>query len=492
MTEDKAKILFERRHQKLKDKADIWKLIHQSYKGGVDYINKDNLFQYTIEDNKRYTQRLKRADYTNHTQMLINMIAGFINVKKVKRDIDPKYSYIENDVYKGKTLQSLMDMVVVECLKSTCGLLIDSPSTIDGLTEADRIANNLHPFVVFYNYTRIEDFDIDDNGELLWIKLNNSYIDKSDPYSSPVEKKIVRLWTRTYYQDIEEVKDENSNTTYIAYEEIPHSIGKVPFIFTNPRDIDDDFIADSIFEDIAIKSRKIFNMSSWLDESLAASSFKMMFVPYENADDLAAITQIFTGVGGSGLADSPAVFFKQGTQKPFFDGPAISDNIDNYIKSMALAAEDILNKFGLKSESKGSWESGVAKSIDFSKTEAILKSISKQLEETEKKIIYFCGLWEGKEIKAEIAYSYEYEKQDIEKELLRLQTAFIIPYDEVQKQAYKEMLSLIFPNADAKTIKALEAAIDKPTVSKPFREKINGEKTPENNEQSEDFKEVIE
>ena len=155
-------------------------------------------------------------------------------------------------------------------------------------------------------------------------------------------------------------------------------------LFGNCRDVDDDYICDSPFEDVAIKSRKIFNIASWCDETLAGSSFQVLFFPYETQTDVEQITTLFDPAQG-GIADLPVIPFKSTTQRPGFDGPRL-DHIDKYITMMNFYTEEILAKFGFKRESKGSWESGVAKSIDFEKTESFLRTISLQLQDVERKI----------------------------------------------------------------------------------------------------------
>lgn len=451
---DKAEILFKRRNKKLKDKYEIWKLVYQAYKGGLDFINSENLVQWRLEDNQRYKDRLKRADYTNHTQQLIDMLIGFIYAKPVKREIEDKYSYIFDSIYKNKSIDSLMNTVSTNCLKSTVGILVDSPEINDDLSEADRTKNGLNPYCVFYEPFQICDYEIDDKGELIWILLDNSYIDSSDPYTEPQEIRIKRLWTRNYYQDVQEFKDNNNETIYDIGDEINHNLGIVPFIFVNAKDIDDDYITDSPFEDIALKSRTIFNISSWCDETLAGTAFQVLFMPYETQQDMEVISNLFSMQKG-GVGDLACIPFKAGSQPPTFGGTVV--DIEKYMNRIKHHTDEILLKFGIKSESKGYWnESGVAKSIDFSKTESFLKSVSLQLEETEKRIIYLCSLWEGKEIKATIEYSRDYEKPDIQSELNKLMMLFTFPSDEIKMKAYIEAVNLLFPKLTADEIDVMK------------------------------------
>lgn len=444
MEDNIAKVLATRQHEEIKNKMNVWNLIYDAYKGGDSFITKDNLFQYRIEDNMRFNQRLKRADYTNHTATLIDMIVGFIYSNAVSRDIPEKYSYIKNNIYKGKSIQSFMNMVATSCLKSTVGILVDSPKfEID--TEAERIANDLNPYVVFYHPSKICDFEEDDKGNLEWIILDNSHLDKTDPKAIPEQKIIKRLWTKEYYQDIETVKSNGNKKEFVLHEEVSHDLGEIPFIFVNSRDIDGNNITDSPFEDIVLKSRTIFNINSWATEVLASSSFQLLLFPYENQNDLDNIAATFDPSSG-GIGDLPVVPFKALSQRPSFEAPDI--DLNKFIEMVNHLSSEILSKFGMKPDEKGSWESGVAKSISYHKTEAILRSISIQLENAEKEIIRLCGLYEGTEIPGEIEYSLMYEKNDIEKELSRLERLFKIPSQNIKDKATREMIKLSFPTME--------------------------------------------
>ena len=454
---DIAKLLATRRHERLKEKDDIWKLIYQSYVGGIKYINEENLFQYRIEDGYRYTQRLKRADYTNHVAQLIDMLTGFIFAKEVKREIDEPYSYILNSIHKGKSLQSLMNMVASNCLKSTVGILVDSPKIDTEMSQADRKVNKINPYVVYYSYNQICDYEIDDNGELEWIILDNSFVDKTDPLKPEELKQIKRLWTKTYYQDITVIKDSTDNK-YQLGEMVEHNLDKVPFIFINCKDVDEDYVCDSPFEDIAIKSRKVFNIASWTDEVLAGSSFQVLFMPYTDQSDIDIINALFDPQQG-GIGDLPVIQFKTGNQPPFFAGPHL-DNIDKHISLMEFYTDEILAKFGLKREEKGLYQSGVAKSLDFDKTEAFLRTVSEQLEQTERKIIELCGLYEGKEIPSTIEYAKDYEKEEITEALNNLSMAFTIPSKTVQTKAQLEIAKTLFPEMEDKELKIIEQELN--------------------------------
>lgn len=359
------------------------------------------------------------------------------------------------------------------------------------MSAAERKSKKINPYAVYYPYTNICDFEIGDDGEPLWVILDNSYTDKSNPLAEPRTVSIKRLWTRTFYRDAEKIRTERNKEEWFLGPEINHGLGLVPFIFCNSRDVEGDKICDSPFEDTALKSRKIFNIASWCDETLANSSFQILFFPYKNDADIKNLTKMFKP-DGSGMSDIPVIPFNGEINKEPYFGGAKLDNIDKYIALADHYTDEILAKYGMKTDSKGSWESGVAKSIDFDKTESYLRGVARQLEETEKKIAKICGAWENKTVELECKYPDNFEADDIDNELNRLAQALTIPSKKLQQKAHKAMITKIFPDIEQSELDEIIKEIDSDENSVPDDntgdEDKNSDETLKNKDQSTDLK----
>ena len=317
---DIANLIKNRRHGTISKKLDIWKLIKDSYAGGSEYKNGNYLIRYPRENIYQYEARKERAVYFNHVAPLVDLLTGFIIQKPVTRDYPEKINYFIEQASKGKSLDTFMQRIITNGMLYTCGILIDCEKfdAEQVKTQAQRKELNLYPYGVLYYGWEIRDYETDNNNELEWILLDNSYEDKSDPYKQAQQITLYRLWTKKYYQDFE-YKLENNKSVINISEPIEHKLGVIPFIFVNFRDIDDDYISEGIFEDISVIDKSFYNLYSCMDELLVSGSFKTLFYPIGSPQDIPA-EMISSGVG-----ELPVVTYKGDYSAPNYSGPGIGE-----------------------------------------------------------------------------------------------------------------------------------------------------------------------
>ena len=187
-------------------------------------------------------------------------------------------------------------------------------------------------------------------------------------------------------------------------EPTPHPVGYVPFHFVNARDVDDDFISDSPFEDVAILSRVLtIRFCLILKKCSQAARLRHCFSLYLNKDELPA------EIKKKGLSDSPLVGFNGSmSQAPFLPGQSLK-KITPYKEARNMLALNIpQSRNGHRPRQKlRSKRRGVSK--EFEKTEALLIGMSTALGECEEFIIRAASKWDGSNI-AEDAVEVEYSK----------------------------------------------------------------------------------
>lgn len=454
-----------RRHPQIAQKERIWSLISDSYAGGDVYLRGSHLIQYPKESTVGHEARKKRSVYFNHVQPLADMLAGFIYSRKIERKIPTQLQYMVEQASKRKSLDSFIQTVAIHSLLYTCGILVDSPSDAgEYLTEADRQEAGKNPYCVLYMPNRIRDFYCDDEGCLEWVLLDNSTTDASDPLKPGMIKKVYRLWTRTEIIDYNiEIKNNQSEAQEIARRE--HTLGVVPFIFVNWRDVDEDYICETPFEDIALLDRQIYNCLSYLDEMLAAGTFKMLFFPVGSKEDIPQAV-IDAGVGGSSFV----VFNMESKSPPFFAGHTL-DDVAPFVSAMQMYMGEIYSKVGLdKDQEKLYVQSGVAKDLEFQKCEAMLRLGAKQLEQTEKKIFELAAMWTGGTADGvEITYGVDFQSDRIDDQLTRLYTLSMQPFEKLKKASLKKIVGMVLadlPEQDRTEIIAeIDAAKKQPEVA---------------------------
>jgi hypothetical protein len=439
---DQYSYLFERRNSELATRESTWQLINDSYVGGVTFLNGGYLIQYPKESTNSFQKRKERAVYFNQVSPVVDMLSGLLFLNNPTREVPKELSYIEKDVTGGgdKKLDEFMRLVASYSLMFTIGILVDSPDydTETIKTAGDRRKNNINPYALVYLPFKIRDFSINrDDSKLNWVLLDNSYTDNTEPLE--VEKEVIsyRLWTREYFQDFEKDSDD---APIKAGEQVPHPVGEVPFKFVSWRDDNGDFIAETIFEDIAMISKLIYNNMSYMDEMLASGTFKMLNYPTKDGKAPKELTS-----GGVGpLSILP--YSIDAKQPPDFIGAKL-DEVEPFIKAIELYMSEILKKVGLSTdETKEFVKSGVAKKIDFTKMQALLKAGALMMGKTEEWIFNTSSKWENENKEAKIEYTSAFSDEDLTSEVTMLTELLVHPIKKLRVNVLKLIARKLLAN----------------------------------------------
>ncbi|EMO56397.1 hypothetical protein LEP1GSC161_0024, partial [Leptospira santarosai str. CBC1416] len=224
-------IILKRRNPDIASKLSAWELIRDSFLGGLSYIDKNHLFQYSKENSFSYENRKKRSVFLNHTSPIVEALTGLIFDTTPSRDVPDSLKPFLEKVNHRQSMDEFMQEVATKSLLCTCAVLVDSPTFDPEIikTQADINEQGLRPYCVLYDLGQIRDFSIDEKGSLLWVLLDNSYLEDEDPFQERTNVVEYRLWTKDYYQDFTRTKDGK----VIANDPVQHSLGRVPLIFVS-------------------------------------------------------------------------------------------------------------------------------------------------------------------------------------------------------------------------------------------------------------------
>ena len=445
-------IIFDRRRPELAEKDEVWHLIHNSYHGGTDYQNEGYLYQHAKESPASFTKRKARAVYFNQIQPLADLLAGFLFIQPPSRKRIDKLLYLEKEAdSKKKSINEFMKIIAVHSVLFTCGVLVDSPdfNPENIKTAKDRKDADLNPYSTMYLPFQIRDFNISRTGELEWVLLDNSYLDNTNPLAESVERVVYRLWTKTTYQDFEQLNEETGESIKVG-EVFAHPIGYVPFKFVNWKDDNNDMIAESVFEDPAMISKLIYNKLSEMDEMIASGSFRVLMYPTK--DGKLPANLVAGGIGALSAIPYDGTFSKA----PSFDGAKLED-VSPFLKAIEFYISEILKKIGLDTdETKDYVKSGLAKKIDFQKVRTLLVSGSMALEDLERWIFKTAGMWDKTESKVEIHYTTHYADEDIQTKVDLLSQLLILPFKKLNTAVtgliVKNLLTGELPQAELEEI----------------------------------------
>ena len=481
---DKYKVIATRRNKRIQTKQKIWKLISDSYAGGEQYQSAKHLFKYARESKESYEARLNRAVYDNHVQPLSDILSGFLFNQEPDRKIPKSMSYLMDKCSKGKGLPAFMRTVAIHSLLHSCFILIDSPKFDKDMvkTKADRASLGLNPYAVLYMPGQVIDYAIDNKGELLWILLDNSYENNTDPFKDSETITEYRLWTRADFMDFT-IEEKGKNKTVVLKAEGKHNIGYVPGMFVNWRDKDEDYITESPFEDIAMLSRAVYNNMSYLDEMIASGTFKMLIYPCDKPD------QIPAEIKAGGIGALSAIPFKDSSKHyPDFIGAGLED-IASFGIANDIYLKAIFRKLGFdKDDDRKYVQSGYAKSLEFQKAEMLLSHGAQALEDAEKFIVNTAAAWENQKVDSDITYAKKFQSEELDAELSRLYQAWALNIKAIQSRAIKEIASKTLHNqtqADKdKMLQEIEKELDEQTKRETefnVDDLVNDEKDSRNN-----------
>lgn len=442
MAIDTNVIIFNQRHPELKKKEENWKLIYDAYIGGLQFKDANYLIQYPKESNGSFNKRKQRAVYFNQMSPIVDMLSGLLFLNDPVRTVPKQLNYLIDKVSGKKKLNEFMRIVSAHSFMFTCGILVDSPDFNPEIirSEKDRLDNDINPYAVLYLPFKIRDFNINaDDGELDWVILDNSYWNHPDPFKAGEDIIKYTLWTREYCQHFI-FKDKK---TVLPGEERPHKIGYVPFHFIAWRDDNNDFIGETVCEDIAMVCKLIYNNMSYMDEMLASGTFKMLAYPSKDGKGPENLEK-----GGIGPLSLVPYDMESSTQ-PGFIGAELAE-IDPFIKAIIFYMTEILKKVGMSTdEMKEFVKSGIAKRIDLQKMRALLQSGALMMGRAEEWVFKTAARWGNKSLKTnevKSEYTSAFSSEDLQTEITMLSELLIYPFKMLQQETLKLKVKKLLAN----------------------------------------------
>lgn len=391
-----------RRHPEYADKLPHWKFCEATYEGGRAWFAK-NVFRYIKEGDKEYNDRVARAYRFNHTREVVQLVQKYLFKGTISRKDDA--AEIHQDFWKsctraGLTIDQFMDLV--SSATSTLGrvaVFVDSTKTDDAASKADEKASGARVYAYFVKPQNILDMGFDqDDGELTWILVAETYRDDVDPITSSGAVKVrFRLWTRENWTlfELKDAKGGNPKVEILGTG--PVAIGRVPCFFADHILGENLYTAPSLIDDIAYLDRAGANYLSNLDAIIQDQTFSQLAMPAQNVLPGTEAHNQLVDMG------TKRVFLYDGESggKPEYLSPD-PKQAQLIISVVNKIIAEIYNTAGASGERTKEDNavgidnsSGVAKAYDFDKLNSLLTSKARSLEESERKMVELVSLWHG-------------------------------------------------------------------------------------------------
>ena len=415
------------------------RLCRQAYKGGSEFISKENLFSHCRERDEEYTDRLKRAYYLNYTSPIVDTYSFFLFKTPVTRNFQEdslRLRIFMNDCDKKGTSfdQFIKDRVTSVLVSGSEFIVIDVPQQ-ETLTVQDELESNKRPYLYSIKTEDVLDYEEDENG-IVWIKYLEVRQDKggSWDYEGEGQKTLYVVWSRGLYQSF----DADGNIV----DNIKLNIDFVPIVsikFMN---------GESLIRDIARVNRSLFNWSSLLDEILYRQTFSWLVVPGDKNESLSE-KKIGTSWAWTFDPDSKHL--------PQFISPD-SSQAATYETRCEKAIAEIYRIANLDwANSQMANKSGIAKAYDFMNVNKALSALAYAFQEAEKRIFRFIARYHGEDIDASdakldssldvyIQYPSEFSYTALTDKLSRLYEGLTTEFSKrFKKLCANQIVDSIFP-----------------------------------------------
>jgi len=443
--EEEYKLIFERQHPKIKAKEYIYKLILDSYAGTTQFKKGEYLRRGILEWPEEYKKRLCDSTYENFIQPANDTLCGLLYSQEITRVLTGDYQQVADRITKDKGIaEFMMNVVAPNSLMISGGVLIDSPKIPDEyqnrqLSKADQDKLGLYPYAIYYPATLIRDFAEDGS----WILLDDSYCDDSNPMTKSKKIECRTLWTKTEITKYTKTGETWNDVTKISTKNL---INEIPFIWCNWRDINDDKITESPFEDIAEQNKSIYNIGSIITESAFQSSFSQLIY---QGDWEATIKKILEAANPASLSVIP---ISMDTKIPpsYIQRPLA--NIGILIELEQTRINRIFNKIGLGNSSDKTINMGwQSRKIEFEKCEAILRGWAEGMENVEESIFYYMGKWQTLNGTYEIEYPDTFQSDSAMERMEALKEILLLPLDDLNRlKVQAELLKMAGIEAEKK------------------------------------------
>lgn len=417
--------LFSRRSKFYTSNISIWRKSLAAYCGGSRYI-RTALIRHVAENKLEFSERLGRAIYLNLPRKITDMVTEYLF------NTEPDRTNAQEEILKdfdrnGMSVNEVMQQAqIINFLFGIAWILVDYPSISGKVDLETKQKKKIRPYVRVLMPMSVKDWAYGDDGELLWVLIEENFERKEDPFADVVEGKRIRLWTRTEWKLYEKV---NYETKEIASGF--HNLGKVPMILWV--DANGYKLCPSYwFEDVVRISDAILNEISEAQMNTIKQLFGLLIVSQTFAECGGAPmvnTEIMEGETAEQasarqereketyrftLSRMSSIFEnaeEKGLTRYISPSGAETNSIISFIQFLQNALQDVL-RMALQSSSKAA-QTAESKQWDNHNAQQFFAERALRMEEIENSIWELMNLWDASVTVPQVSYSKEFSITDL-------------------------------------------------------------------------------
>ena len=394
-------------HKSLQEHKDFWEFLHDSYKGGEDYLKGGYLSKHSKEPQTNYKKRCEASSYANFVAPVVDTYADYIFSSNIKREITVPETYnklldnINNnfDLKESTASEVMRELGVWTMVYGRMLAIIDTPIFEGELSLQQSIDEEIQPYVTMYQPTSIVNWTMTPPG-MGPRKLLSLVLFEGDEG----KERFYKIWTNDAWllvsvegSKVKHVADGENKLGYIPYVNITYKSG-----FSE--DFDD---GESLVSDISKLSQRIYNLDSNALEITEHTTFPILALPVRDGES----NDHLIGVGNAIPIDPDAP-----NSLPQWIAPP-TNNLDAIQSWRKQSVEDIQELSFMIGSVSGSSQSGLALETRQQSLHSTLGALAIKLQKAETKMYMIMFDYLNIEAEVDIAYPTSFAVRDLSTDL---------------------------------------------------------------------------
>ena len=378
-----------------------WRLYYDSWRGGLSWSADRYLYRHPREKPDEFLSRRRRTYYYNLAGPIVDIHTSNLFRPGVAREIDGGEDFLANCDRRGTSFETFMHRV--SDFSKVFGhvfVLVDRPKfpTVEAPTLAMAQEMALDPFVVIILPFDVLDWETDETGTLLWVKVREKANRKLNPLMPrEPDRYNYKIWTRTEWA----LFDENGAVLGGGQ----HGLGRVPVVPVYFRRTEDPVVGQSFLADIAKVCQAVFNWSSLLDQILYDQTFSILTFP-DDGQVVLSERELGTARALTYPAEgSPPGFISSDASQARLLAEQIVDGVAQ-VHRMAMVADGGISNVSTET-----------RRYDFAELNNSLDRQARNLQDGEESVLGIWAAWMQEEPDYSIQYPSEFSVTSLDQDL---------------------------------------------------------------------------
>jgi len=383
----------------------------------LDLYNSENVFRFIFrhlrETDTKWQQRVERGYFYNYVESVVELFTAFLFHHPIDRSagsLTEDFEEIYKDADRSGTLWNtfMQEVCSFAQVEGHVGVLVDLPKAETISSEEERKERGIRPFVTLIHAPQIKDWEVDEFGNFLWVKIEVFRPQKRD-WKKPREaqQRHFQIWNLNSWEEWVLTKENEGSLGETARmtDSGDHDLGIVPLCIVKMQKALHPWFGKSAVKDIADINIGIMNWSSLGDEEIYERCLNVLAM--EGGDDGRPIE----------LGEGNILEFAEGaSHKPYYLEPGatplerIQEWIDHAKNEIRRLAKINLSA-GLGDVRQAS--SGIAKAFSFVETNQSLAAKALNMEQAEVKIHKLIARYLGETFDGLVEYPREFGVEDL-------------------------------------------------------------------------------